>query len=1620
MDGQRQYIPGPPPTQHPINLPPPPPRHPHQHQPVQLQTGVPPPPPGPPPGTGYGASSGWQQSWGRQALPAGFPPPPPPLPQNQHIAAYRQPAPLSIVTPHDHQPLTSATYIPGNDTIGVGIPPLFETNGQTYDPYTQQRQASSQTYHPGTDGTYNPQTPGTRVTPPFALHNHVHELVTSDNPPQSSIPQSMDLTKSPSHRHQTSGASLGGMSPGEAAVQWPLDRVLLWLARNGFSRDWQETFKSLELQGADFLELGLASGGRGNLGKIHKVVYPQLAKECAQSGTGWDSTREREEGLRMRKLIRQIHDNESDSSISTPMRGEPPAWASTSAESGTGFHTSQLTEPRSAGPTPGVNDITPEQLSNAQNAANAQKPPQMRSVTLPIPSGHDSPMYESPSRESPSWLRSDYSRSALATVNDHRRQSPSVSSESGALPPSLRAQDSPKSGSPATQYVSPAYAGLTSSSTGDLTLKYEHSRGNSTESISGVGRGSATMGRYYDSRRQGQDIPRPSPQDAGKPFGGETPSSYSRDHGKSILNLFTRKKGHKTDLSSHPSPEDLESPPSPEPRANGYLPYQPAFNSSDMSLGERPSSATTPKTKKWIFATIDGVNYRLIDVTDWDSVEALRAGICQKLGISDWSSAQIFLTQPGQSEHEDPMSDSILAVSRRTKSDAYGSLKVFVKGAPSHAPANLLPRFDGLGVSIPTDKSAQSPTAAHAPIHRKPLEEGALNRISPHAQTKFNTDLLGSRQSTLKAATGKQPDGSPDPGQTVDPEKMDLLARHEAHMREVERKQKEHRISRLPPITQPRKDTYGETGYRREGVIDFDSPRISPYEEKKSEKADTLVPLRKPPVAPNESNTLTKVNSLRKAPGERADRHRPQPHSTGQTHGLGAVLASVGRMTSAIGTPSPSVPVPSTPSSNTQDSAGSDSDRTNTMDSAATASSRTTLGKPEEQACYHQTTPHVDAIIANPLADLDSGKTAPSFAAEQVQRSPSSFATRSATNTSSPQSAMSQKPTLQSRKSFGPEFDFEESEVSFFRSPPQSTEQPDDDDDDSSDDGLFAIRPSRNEPQTPKPEPEKRRKPSLSLDTDNTKPRRVVSFISPNTTAGKSFATPAGDTSGGDTSESPEKFSGTFYGPDSSDDEQPPRRDSFANGDVWASRPAVEGVIDNLDSFFPDVDLDAPYLEEPPSPNTSKADVESGATIRGKQDASPAPQPVVDLSSFNPDLSTMRPPPPPQGASIVARRNVERSGGLSRKKSIREVARGAAHRTKSIGSAGPQQSSNLLRRKSTKMFGAKIMQISPKPGTRLSQLDPIPQNAPAPGPSGSVPQRQPTFRIIRGQLIGKGTYGRVYLGMNADNGEVLAVKQVEINARIAGTDRDRIKEMVAALDQEIDTMQHLEHPNIVQYLGCERGELSISIYLEYISGGSVGSCLRKHGKFEESVVRSLTRQTLDGLAYLHDMGILHRDLKADNILLDLDGTCKISDFGISKKTDDIYGNDSTNSMQGSVFWMAPEVIQSQGQGYSAKVDIWSLGCVVLEMFAGRRPWSKEEAIGAIFKLGSLNQAPPIPDDVSMNISPAALAFMYDCFTVDSSERPTAGTLLTRHPFCEPDPNYNFLDTELYAKIRHVL
>lgn len=131
----------------------------------------------------------------------------------------------------------------------------------------------------------------------------------------------------------------------------------------------------------------------------------------------------------------------------------------------------------------------------------------------------------------------------------------------------------------------------------------------------------------------------------------------------------------------------------------------------------------------------------------------------------------------------------------------------------------------------------------------------------------------------------------------------------------------------------------------------------------------------------------------------------------------------------------------------------------------------------------------------------------------------------------------------------------------------------------------------------------------------------------------------------------------------------------------------------------------------------------------------------------------------------------------------------------------------------------------------------------------------PSFQWIRGDLIGKGSYGRVYWALNVTTGDVIAVKQVDV-ARGAMQSKHE-KESIDALKFESNTLKDLDHPNIVQYLGFEEGEDHISIFMQYIAGGSVGTCL-KNGRFSNEVTKSFARQILEGLEYLHSRGIIHR------------------------------------------------------------------------------------------------------------------------------------------------------------------
>jgi len=277
---------------------------------------------------------------------------------------------------------------------------------------------------------------------------------------------------------------------------------------------------------------------------------------------------------------------------------------------------------------------------------------------------------------------------------------------------------------------------------------------------------------------------------------------------------------------------------------------------------------------------------------------------------------------------------------------------------------------------------------------------------------------------------------------------------------------------------------------------------------------------------------------------------------------------------------------------------------------------------------------------------------------------------------------------------------------------------------------------------------------------------------------------------------------------------------------------------------------------------------------------------------------------------------------------------------------------------------------------------------------------------MKGDLIGEGSFGSVYLALHAITGELMAVKQVELPDVAKGTESDKKKQMmVSALKLEIELLQGLHHEHIVRYLGTSSDETYLNIFLEYVPGGSIAAMLKQYNTFPEPLTRNFTRQILEGLAYLHSRNIIHRDIKGANILVDNRGMVKISDFGVSKQTTSTILNPSSGgnvgplggpgtrtSLQGSVFWMAPEVVRQTGQ--SIKSDIWSVGCLIVEMFTGSRPFPSMTTLQTLFAVGSQGEKPQVPEGASVD----ARTFLDLCFEVDQSKRPSATELL-REPFC---------------------
>ncbi|GAB4843436.1 Mitogen-activated protein kinase kinase kinase npk1 [Ancistrocladus abbreviatus] len=268
------------------------------------------------------------------------------------------------------------------------------------------------------------------------------------------------------------------------------------------------------------------------------------------------------------------------------------------------------------------------------------------------------------------------------------------------------------------------------------------------------------------------------------------------------------------------------------------------------------------------------------------------------------------------------------------------------------------------------------------------------------------------------------------------------------------------------------------------------------------------------------------------------------------------------------------------------------------------------------------------------------------------------------------------------------------------------------------------------------------------------------------------------------------------------------------------------------------------------------------------------------------------------------------------------------------------------------------------------------------------------IRWRKGELIGCGAFGRVYMGMNLDSGELLAVKQVSIAS--SGASREKTQAHIRELEKEVKLLKNLSHPNIVRYLGTARGEEALNILLEFVPGGSISSLLGKFGSFPESVIRMYTKQLLVGLEYLHNNGIMHRDIKGANILVDNKGCIKLADFGASKQVVELATMTGAKSMKGTPYWMAPEVILQTGHSFSA--DIWSVGCTVIEMATGKPPWSQQyQEVAALFHIGTTKSHPPIPE----HLSTEAKDFLLKCLQKEPDLRPSASDLL-QHPFVTGD------------------
>uniref|UniRef100_A0A915ADN6 Protein kinase domain-containing protein n=1 Tax=Parascaris univalens TaxID=6257 RepID=A0A915ADN6_PARUN len=262
--------------------------------------------------------------------------------------------------------------------------------------------------------------------------------------------------------------------------------------------------------------------------------------------------------------------------------------------------------------------------------------------------------------------------------------------------------------------------------------------------------------------------------------------------------------------------------------------------------------------------------------------------------------------------------------------------------------------------------------------------------------------------------------------------------------------------------------------------------------------------------------------------------------------------------------------------------------------------------------------------------------------------------------------------------------------------------------------------------------------------------------------------------------------------------------------------------------------------------------------------------------------------------------------------------------------------------------------------------------------------------------IGSGKFGTVYVVMNLTEKCLMAMKQIRI---------ERNHKALHALVDEVENLRSLDHPNLVKYYAVEVHREELMIFMEYCPEGTLESVCRE-GLLDMRCVRRYTHYLLKGVEYIHNKMIIHRDIKPANIFLGQKDVLKLGDFGSSVRLRG--GTTACGEVAewvGTPAYMAPEVQTLGGKmdmggkeeliGYGRAADVWSVGCVVLEMCTGKPPWHECEAVVQIvFRVGS-GMRPTIPQRVQADT--ACYSFLDMCFQTDPRKRATAEQL-RQHPF----------------------